>query len=156
MSEQVYSIPMPSYLKKFILQEFKLEEPIQLNENNLFAREIMKVVTDHRRSKGFDKFDNKIDVILNQNISDFSVSIGKLAMVNESMTMIFKRCMYSFVKGQYIAGIPASKAIPNFLDLYGIRESEYKSETGYREYERYKNDEYGRSKKPKQIASLLS
>jgi len=138
---ETITIPIYPHLKKFILAEFELTEPVKVEKHSLLGRQIYPLLRSPKRYQVKTDLKESLRVVLSRPMEKFEREgkRSKLALINKYYDKLFKICMYNWVQGQYNAGIPASQAIKNYLSYYQIREEEYSYEAAQRAWLRHRN-----------------
>ncbi len=142
--EPVFRIPMKPHLKKFVLKRARSKEPLQVNERSLLGRNIMKVLQETRKHK-FDsvlyQYTDRLQVTLTHDMMERSPNLKRLVYVNTEIEKEFKEAIFIWVEAQMEMNCPANEACKNFLEYYGIDDTEYTYDATYKAWQRYKEDE---------------
>lgn len=150
MSKQ-FEVPIQPHLKKFILKQYKLKEPIKVEEYSVLGKVVMGALMDKRNSVELNKLTSHrgtgqrdlltdtLRIILSKGMSERAPRLHKLVRINIDMHRIFKDYMLVWIIAQHDVGIPPNTSCKRFLEKYGIDENEYSYDAAWKYWMRYKN-----------------
>lgn len=150
-------IPVRPHLKKFALKYYgKDSEIITANKHTTLGIAVESILRNRYEVSitKIDTYSDHLTLELNQDSSNLELRIRRLAYLNYILDKEFKKAMELFVIAQMMNFIPALTAVKNFLKYYQITESEYGSDSAYRQWLRMHNNEYTRKSAKNQ--SILS
>lgn len=138
------------HLRKFIKSFYrtKSEDLVRVDRNSSLGMTMFEVLRNPRKvnSKEQSRFTDEISFLLNQHLSKLSITNKFVLRFNTQMDVLFKEHCVQWIMAQVENGMSASEAIRSFQKKYHINESDYSFENIYRNWTRWKNDEYYRLK----------
>lgn len=143
------AINIKPHLKKFLLKYFNHPEPIPILSNNVHAKVFIAVamvhpdVTQNFKNK---EYSESLSFKLNYDLIRYRPKPTQLHKVNIYFDKLFKEIMYQWAISAQCSDNFASGGIRNFLKYYNIREDEYSWDVAWRAWQRYKNQEYTKSR----------
>jgi hypothetical protein len=153
----VLQIPILPHLKKFIHQRYGSGDPLRIDQDMLLGKIVVVIVKDKVKPRPVsERYSEILRVSPSWEIRERSPRSRKLAELNVHLDKIFKEKMYSWIEAQVAAGLSAYQATEDFLAHYSIKESEYSKESAYRQYLRYKHDEYEKKKARRRAQGTLT
>lgn len=155
----VIEIPVYPHVKKLLeYKQLNRDEPLKADFTNRLGLTIRAILLSRAEiTQPNERMTETIQVELNDYTGKCDHRLKRLVKINDYFDKDFKEIMVHSVEDQMAAGIPALRAVKNFLRRLDVTEKEYSYETAYREWLRKKNFEYQRSKsKKKQEKSPLS
>lgn len=139
-----------SHLKKFIVQFFKSDEDgnIRVDKHSSLGVVMSEILRNPKKVnlKEVDRYNTTISLSLNKELSEISMTNRIALRFNSQMDILFKEHFRQWIIAKVDEGVNASEAIRKFKSKYGVNESDYSFENIYRDWTRYKNDEYYRLK----------
>ena len=140
-------IPVRPHLKKFAVKYYDADnEIITANKHTTLGIAVESILRNRYQvnTTKIEHYSDHLTLELNQDSSNLELRIRRLAYLNYILEKEFKKAMFIFVSAHVINFIPALTAIKNFLKFYQIAESEYGSDSAYRQWLRMSNQEYKR------------
>lgn len=154
---RVVRVPIAPHLKKFILKQYKYEEPVPVQLKTLLGQQVYSLLRDKTRQKtNYDKYTEELQLELSDMLSDFEYRLSKVVLLNVYFEKIFKSTMYTWILAQDMEGRPPYHGVRSFLKFYNITEEEYSSESAYRAWLRYKNNEYKKHRESRNKTAIAS
>lgn len=140
----VISIPVKSYVKKYLVKRYGSTHQISKNSFiGLFLTGILSKKITYRNYEK-KKLTDSIDFELSTDIfytEGHTISSNDQVFFSRCIEKLFLEDFYLFVDNELQMGNRnAMKAVKTFLNLYSITESELKVESMYRNYQRHCNE----------------
>lgn len=149
-------IPVKPHLKKFAVKHYDANNEIIIANKHTTLGIAIESILRNRYQVSITKIETYSDHLtleLNQDSSNLELRIRRLAYLNYILDKEFKKIMFVWVTAHVQNFIPAHTAVKSFLKFYQISESEYGSDSAYRQWLRMSNHEYKRKSVKKQSFS---
>jgi hypothetical protein len=150
----MFKVPTTAYLKKWITRKIQNDNPgpLKIEEDTLLGKQFMSIIIDARKKDVIDQHlehTHVIEVILSQDMMKRSPNLPRLVPINFFLDKLFKEDLRSWVLSARFYGIRPYPATKNFLEFYGIDESEYSHDAAYRYWQRWQSSQYKKDRKKK-------
>jgi len=136
------SIPIKSYLRKYILNRFKSELPLVISKNFMLGKLIIKIFSEHQnRTKKTSDYNDTIEIVFDHEY-DLTLSAGNVFDFNSLIEDIYRKDLAMFIGFDKLFNKhPERKqAILNFNSLFGINEDDIELATLIKHIQRHKED----------------
>ncbi|HYG19900.1 MAG TPA: hypothetical protein VD816_13275, partial [Ohtaekwangia sp.] len=137
-----FTIPVFPHVKKFILKNYQVCDPIKIEEYNILGKSVTLALRETRSlpGKGYqvENLTASITVVLTSEQSKLGPRISKLIRINVDMDRLFKEHLLSWIYALKTAGIPPFTACKMFLEHFSIDEKEYSLDAAYKYWQRTK------------------
>lgn len=136
-----FTVPIFPHVRKFILKNYKVTDPIKVEDYNVLGKMVTLALRDNRKRVDYndqyrDRLTASITIVLSKDQADLGPRIGKLIRINIHMDLIFKEHLLCWINALKGDGIPVNTACKMFLEYYNIEEKEYSLDAAYKYYQR--------------------
>lgn len=149
-NKQIYAIPLPEHLVKFIQKEFweGYKPPFPVDEGSLIGKQIFTILVDQRaQDPVIPEVETFLQIRLSTTLAKRSPDLVKLSRINRYLEEHFKSCLIIWVKAQMQAGMNRYQSVIGFLGYYDImtddlvdRYYQYVKRCNYIPYRIHKNE----------------
>ncbi len=137
-------VPIAPYLKKFLLNRYRLQEPVKIVENSPLGICIMKAILDQRSSRfknksTFEDYTDRLRIILSSDMIDRANHTERIIIFNIDFATLFRESLITWFEAKKSAGSTTTDAVKSFLNFYKIEEEEYSYDAAVRNCIRFQD-----------------
>lgn len=142
------TIHVSSFSKK-ILETRYGTEPFKISRSDEYYHHLTSEPLRQNKST-YVKINKTLQQTATLQVSDTLVrrlkAKGRSVYIGGHLHKVMQANMLNFVEAQVLAGLPAQRALKNFLDHYNITEDDYSLETAYTAWKRFKSVFYPKTR----------
>lgn len=146
------SIPLLPYLDKFVRKHFfeRQDPPFKIEDDSLLDQQIMALILDKRKiyfsgSKGRM---TTLPVSLSDKVPQKLITKEKLLLLNNYLALHFKQTLITWIESAEYCGVRPITSSKDYLNYYGITETEYTHGAAYKVWLRFKKRGHEIKKSP--------
>lgn len=137
------TIYVSSFSKKILQTRYGEIEPFKISRSDGIYHHLTAEPLKQNKTT-FTKINKLLQETVKIQISDTLFrrlkACKRNVYVGEHLHKIMQEKMLEFVEAQVLVGLPAQRALKNFLEYYNISEDDYSLETAYTAWKRFKNN----------------
>jgi len=143
---KIVNVPFLPHLKKFVIKHYRLDDslPIMVTKNSILGKlsHAILISKKNKVTTSSERHTEKIKLSFSQDINKLEIRINRLILLNNYYHKFFLEMMCMYIISQDRVGIPPWVAVEDFLKLYDIAPEEYDKYSAYRQWQRFKNEEF--------------
>jgi hypothetical protein len=134
-----FEIPIYPHIRKWITKKYAIQNNTFLADSHTAVG--ISILAMIRRKKtcrsSTNRYSDRMIIQLPVRELDREVRPSFIISANNYLMKLFKEDMFTYVQAKYSEGIPVFRSVEQFLDDYGITETEYKKLSAWRAWMRY-------------------
>lgn len=145
---KIINVPFLPHLKKFLVKHYRLDDsrPILVKRSTILGKISYAILKDRKNEvlKSSTRHIETLTLTFTDDLNKLEIRINRLILLNNYYNKFFLDMMCIYIIAQDRVGIPPWVAVEDFLKMYDIAPDEYDKYSAYRQWMRFKNEEFHR------------